>query len=120
MGVKETEEALPGVTLTLSSARRFEVEGKHKVTMTIEGLIDNEEVWAQVEKMFINGFRVYSVATFKEDLIDVFRTEVEQLERQVQMKEYENIRLRRENELLRTSLEEKKGVLDGFARQFGQ
>ena len=110
------EPNLPGVTLFHIGSRRYQVGGKAKVSLSIEGTIEDEPTWIEVEKMFINGFRVYTQEDFKGELVNVFRMEVSQLERRVEAAEAEAKRLDRENQLLRDELQEKTGVLDGFAK----
>lgn len=117
MGAKEKEQKLPGVTLHLQNAKRHEIAGKQKVLLTVDGTIDDEAVWSAVEKMFISGFRVYTQEDFKGEMLNVFRTEVEQLEGRNNILAHDNERLTRENDLLREELEQKRGVLDGFTRQ---
>lgn len=120
MSVTEKEQKLPGVVLHLQSSKRHEVAGKQKVLLTVDGTIDNEVVWSAVEKMFINGFRVYTQEDFKGELINVFRTELEQLEGCVRALTHENEKMQRENTLLREENEDlakKREALDGFARQ---
>jgi hypothetical protein len=110
------EPKLPGVTLFHIGSRRYQAGGKSKVEMKLEGTIEDETIWVEVEKMFVNGFRVYTQEDFKGELVNVFRTEVLQLERRIEIAEFEKGRLELENKLLREELGKKTEILDGFSR----
>lgn len=109
---------LPGVTLFHKGERRYQVGTTQKVELKLEGTIVDENIWKAVGDMFIRGFRVYTQEDFKESMMNVFRTEVIQLEKRVSELESENRRLDYENQLLRQELEEKRKVFDDFSRSF--
>lgn len=108
---------LPGVTLHYLRARRFKNGfGQNKAEISLEATIEDDKVWEEVERMFTEGFRIYTQEDFKGELVGALRTEVVHLEQRVKDVEFEKNRLEAEVKLLREELEEKRGILDGFSK----
>jgi hypothetical protein len=108
---QEGKKELPGITLWHKGAKRYEVAGKQKVEVRLEGDINDEQVWRDVEKKFIDGFPVYTVEDFKGEMLQAFRAEVKELEEKNTLLARQNERLAREKILLEAELEKARAPL---------
>ena len=100
------EEQLPGLIFWHKGARRYEVADKHKVELKLECEVNDEEVWKEVEKKFLGGFRVFTAEDFKGELINALRYENKELEAAKTLLEQEVEKLRREKALIEQRLEQ--------------
>lgn len=113
----DTKDKLPGVTLFLTTSKRYNVAGRKKARAEFECDIDSEVTWDEVEKMLIAGFKIYTDDDFKGELLSVFREEVKQLEGQANVYKYEKERLEVENRRLRDNVEQYQRQLSNLGRQ---
>lgn len=116
---KKMEAALPGVTLYFRGSREYQVAGRKKAEVKVECDIEDVDTWKVVQKMFMDGFRVYTRDDFKGELLNAFREEMNQLEKKISMLVYESDRKGRELEMVKEELAQKKEILDGFSKHFG-
>lgn len=112
--MNKAEQSLPGVTLTLRGAREYQVAGKKKAEITLTCDIEDKDVWEAVQKMFSEGFRVFTQEDFKGELLNAFKEEMAQLEKKIRVLSFEAMHKDTELVRLRGELGQKKELLDGL------
>lgn len=108
---------LPGLFFHHRGSKRFAVAGKQKAEVHLEADVNDEQVWDDVLKKFIDGFPVYTAEDFKGQLVDAFREEVKALEGKNIILERQVERLEREKALLTESLERLRAPLDALGKR---
>lgn len=106
----------PGVRFEHRGSKIFERGGQKNVEMVIVAQVNDEEVWKEVEKKFIEGFDVYAHDDIKEEIRRALAMTVIELEEKVRILELENSRLNKETALL----EEKIETVQRPIRELGQ
>lgn len=99
------KQKLPGVRLEHRGSKLFERAGQKGVEMTVFAQVNDEAIWQEVEKKFIDGFDVYTVDDFKGEMLNALSAEVSDLRSLLQISNVENERLNREVALLEERLE---------------
>lgn len=110
----------PGVRLEHRGSKLFERAGQKGVEMTVFAHVNDEAVWQEVEKKFIDGFDVYTADDFKGVMISALVTEVGDLKSNLQISNVENERLKREVALLEERLETAQRPLRELGRRLSK
>ena len=108
---------LPGLVFHHRGSKRFEVAGKQKAEVRLEADVNDEEVWADILKKFIEGFPIYTVLDFQGEMVEAFRSEVKELEGKNIILERQVERLEREKALLTADLEKIRAPLAALGKR---
>lgn len=117
MSNTKPEDRIPAVVLWHKGARRYEVTGKQKVELKLEGEILDEEVWKEVEQKFMSGFHVFTVEDFKGEMLNAFREENHKLEQAKLLLEQALERAQREKLIAEQELARFKGPLTALGQR---
>lgn len=116
---EKRRDQIPGVRLDHRGSRIFEVAGQKNVELVLVAKINDENVWKEVEKKFLDGFSVYTSEDFKGEMLSAMNLEVADLETKVRLLEADLGKKEQEIALLRTQLDDAQRPLRELGRRLG-
>lgn len=114
----EQEEQVPGITFWFVKSELAAAQGKEKLraTLTLECVVNDEQLWAEVQRKFVEGFRVFTSPDFHLEVLDVMRARIQELETQYAVAERRVQREITAKELVEKELEQYKAPLRALGR----
>lgn len=119
MSDEQKKDELPGLVFYHKGSKRLAVAGKQKAEVRLEADVNDEAVWEEILKKFIEGLPVYTVLDFKGAMVEAFRGEVKELEGKNLLLERTLERVEREKALLVEELEKARAPLAALGKRLG-